>query len=97
MIRVVIAIVDPESGPGIGWTSPMRAIVISDKSNVATGVVVIQYPRFQPSFSADRMFDEYSIIQRTGQELFCSSLGRNNGLRVPLSDTKSLIVQVPEV
>ena len=60
-------------------------------------VVVILYPRFQPSFPADRMFDEYSIIQRTGQELLCSFVGRDNGLRVPLSDAKSLIAQVPQV
>ena len=43
------------------------------------------------------MFDEYSIIQRTGQELLCSFVGRDNGLRVPLSDAKSLIAQVPQV
>ena len=46
---------------------------------VSWQVVVIQYPRFQPSFPADRMFDEYSIIQRTGEELFCSFVGRDNG------------------
>lgn len=33
---VVIVIVDPESGPGIGWTSLLQAIVISDKLKVAT-------------------------------------------------------------
>ena len=81
MIHVVIAIVDPESGPGIGWTSPLRPIVISDKLNVATELLlkVIKYLRFRPSFPADRMFDEYYIMQRTGQELFCFFVGRDNG------------------
>ena len=36
MRRVVIAIVNPKSWPGIGRTSPLLAIVISDKLNVAT-------------------------------------------------------------
>ena len=43
MICVVIAIVNPESGPGIGWTSPLRAIVISDKLNVATELLLCHF------------------------------------------------------